>query len=305
MPPVSYLVGADLANYGVPGATAAQAQQASQLVNGHLKRPEGLVWAPDAAGNPAYMAGLDPQITYKAPGGIAAGAAVTVPLTGGPVTLDLIGEALVLDRGNSATVETAVVSGADPVGKTITLGRVANAHSVNCPLDRGCTIFEERPLPAERSLARVARWPVVSLLSGLGRYAYGRRSSQAEGSVEEFNLLLATVSHFGGPPQWLPFDVGNASFNVTTGEVWVPSGVLLAYYSEVRLWYVAGWAQANVPADIKQACANIIQTLTNLGGNLGAKMVRAGDTAIQRGAATLFDDNTKDLLGPYMARLFA
>lgn len=51
-----------LARYGV---SAGLIKNASSLVNEFLDRPEGLVWVPDAAGQPARMTGAAPSIFEK------------------------------------------------------------------------------------------------------------------------------------------------------------------------------------------------------------------------------------------------
>lgn len=302
MPPNQYLVGNDLADYGVPTATTAQIIAASKTIDAYLKRPEGLIWISDSTGNPAYMAGLDPLVTYQAASAISPGVNVSFAVTGGPVTLDLVGEVLVLDRTNSAAAESCVVNAIS--GTTITLTSVLNPHPSGFSLDRGLLIKEEKSLPDTRSITRVARSPVVRVLSGMGRYAYGRRSQQTEGYVEEFNLLAA-VSHFGGPPLWIPFDATVTGVNSTTGEIWVPAGVLLAYYSDVRLWYVAGWAQTNIPSDIKQACANLIAAANASGNVPGAfRTMRAGQSELVRFGNTIVDADILRLLAPFRIREF-
>jgi hypothetical protein len=79
-------------------------------------------------------------------------------------------------------------------------------------------------MPNKRSVARVAKWPIINVVSLLGRYAYGRRSDQVGGLYQEMNLL-ASVQTFGGPPQWIPINVTQSSWSDQNGDIWVPAGM--------------------------------------------------------------------------------
>jgi hypothetical protein len=123
--------------------------------------------------------------------------------------------------------------------------------------------------------------------------------------VDEFNLL-ASLTAFGGPPAWEFFPLQSTGIDPETGQVWVPAGVMLAYYSEVNLWYVAGYAQGNIPDAVKFACAQLITAAINYpqfaAGNV--KSFKAGDTQIQMFAATMLSDDSKRQLDPFRAKLF-
>jgi len=194
--PSRYILPNEYPVYGLPNTTTdPQVFQASALIDAYLQRPEGLVWLPDSLGQPAYMAALEPKLTLNSSGAITAGSKVTVPLAQNVLILsDMLGEVVILDRG-SANVEACVISN---VGQgTITLLNVINSHSANCTIDTGLTIMEQRQLPAKRSIVRTMR-PIVRLLSGMGRYGYGRRTDQTAGFYNEVNLLAA-IQTFGGP----------------------------------------------------------------------------------------------------------
>jgi hypothetical protein len=125
-----------------------------------------------------------------------------------------------------------------------------------------------------------------------------------QGNYSEFNLL-AILQQFGGPPAFVPLDVLQIGVNPISGELWIPAGLLLAYYSTVRLHYLAGWQQAYLPYDIKQACANLVAGLANpLLGNAALKAVSMVGISIQRFAPTVIDDDTKRILNQYKSRLF-
>ncbi|MFI5022784.1 MAG: hypothetical protein ACHQRJ_14180 [Alphaproteobacteria bacterium] len=296
-----YLQPADYAGFGIAAATADQVQQASMLINGHLKRPEGLIWGADANGAPAYMAGLNAALALSAAAAFAPGSNVQVSLSGPSLGRDAVGEVVTVDRANAGACETCVIASVAPGG--LTLQGVSFAHASGATLELGMAILEERAMPKDRSVTRLARWPVVRLLSGLGRYGYGRRDAQTAGELAEYNLL-AVVSSFGGPPLWIPFDVSQADVSVATSEVWVPAGALLAYFSEVRLRYLAGWSAAQLPQDIKQACANIVRAILDQGMAANIESYSAGDTRVKLFSDTLLDADTKAMLAPYRARLF-
>lgn len=295
-----YLQSGDYATYGVSDGTAAQAQSATQTINGYLKRPEGLIWLPDANGMPAWMATPNPTMRYTVAGGIAPGSNVVVNIPNAQFGFQTVGEVVILDSANAGIAEACVV--ATTSGSSLTLQSVQFSHPSNTTVDFGLTIMDEKALPAKRPITRTSRTPVARLIAGFGRYGYQRRSDQAAG-MEFIATLLPVVQGFGGPPLWVPFNVGDIDVNMNTGEMWVPAGLLLAYYTDVRLRYVAGWSQANLPVDIKQACANIVRGMIDnpMTGNI--KMMKAGDAALQRFGPESLDDDTKSLLEPYRARL--
>jgi len=297
--PSEYLTSGEYGTYGVPSATAEQVQQASTLIDGYLQRPEGLVWSPDANGQPAWMTALDPSFTLNAPGAIAAGANVSVPVTG-PVGSVQVGDVLIVDKATQGSEEACVV--AETAADSVTLETVQFAHNAGVDLDAGLVILEERAMPKARPKTRVSRWPAVRLLGGQGRYAYARRGQVPQFNMEDFNLL-STMTTYGGPPTWERFSVQTAELTMN-GEVWVPAGILLAYYTHVRLQYVAGFQASTLPPEIKQACAKIVTHAQQYGLGDGVRSYKAGDTAIQRFAASAMDADTKALLSKYQARTF-
>lgn len=298
--PSCYLSSDDYAAFGVPMATASQVTLASAFIDAYLGRPEGLVWAPDATGRPAYMLALNPTFTLTAGAFIAPGVAVDVPVTGGQVAQ--VGDIVILDRTDPTLCEACRVSKVAP--GVVTLASVQFAHNTRAQIEFGLTISEERSMPPDRPVTSVSRAPVVALLGGQGRYGYGRRGAQNRSAPNDFNLL-ASVATFGGPPQWQVFSVVDADVNPQTGQVWIPTGFMLAYYSDVRLHYIAGFSYASLPYEVKQACANIIQAKGNntaLDGNI--QTLTMGTTKITRFSNTLMDDDTKRMLLPFRARMF-
>lgn len=300
-----YIQPGEYPDYGLPAATTvAQVRAASALLDAYLGRPEGLIWAPDWAGMPCYMVAAPASFSFVSLGAIAPGANVAVAIANGVNLTDKIGEAVILDRANAGLTEACAIVGASP--GSITLGNVAKSHASSCTLELGLTINEERALPAKRSITRVAARPIVRLIAGAGRFGYGRRGDQQSNLYGDVNLL-AMMAAFGGPPAWVPFDVGQANISSTSGEIWVPPGLMYgAYFTEARVSYIAGFAQAALPGIVKSATAlgvNASANFPEITGNI--KMARAGDTAVERFRDSVLDADTRQQLAPFKSFAFA
>lgn len=297
----AYLEGADLAAFGVAGATTAQVNAASSLIDGYLSRREGLLWAPDANGSPAYMLGLQATASLTLTTALAPGLGVQATVTG-PTSMIAPGAVLIADIATPTATEALVVQAI--TGQVLTFVNVQIAHSIGAVLAAGFTIVEQRTMPQGRPITQVSRTPIANALSGVGRYGYQRRSDDGFGNMDTYNLL-AVMSKFGGPPAWEPFSLQANSIDPQSGQIWVPAGVLLAYYTEVKIHYVAGWTYASLPYEIKQACANIISAQANfpeLNGNI--QSIKTGAGAVTRFKDTVLDSDTKAMLQPYKARVF-
>lgn len=298
--PSVYLQSSDYATYGVPNATAAQVIQACTMIDAFLDRPEGLIYVPDADGAPSYMQNLSPASSNISLGSISPGVNVNVPVSGN-LGVDLQGYVVILDRGNSSMEACSIVS---VTGSVIQLANVKFSHNVATKLEFGMTIFETRNMPKNRPLFTVLRkTPIVNFISGRGRYAYTRRGNEVGTGMTYFNML-AVYTQFGGPPLWEVFDSTRTSINLQTGECWVPAGILLAYYTEVQISYVAGWTYQNLPSGIKQAAATLVGNLALNPTGVFTKMT-AGGTSLQRASASNMDLDTQSLLLPYSARSFS
>lgn len=300
--PSSYLAPGDFAAWGVPSSTTPQqVTQASTIIDTHLNRSEGLVWAPDCFGRPAYMAALQPLQTVTLAAPMAAGRNITIAMSF--ATPDLIGEVFIIDRATPALCEPLTVTAVDPIAGTVTFAQALKAHATGATLEAGLTIVEDRALPAKRSIARVSRPQLAGLISVVGRYSYGRRSDRFDNDLNDLNLL-ASVAQFGGVPAWSIVDVGQVSVSTITGECWIPPGLLLAYFSEVRLRYVAGFPATAIPPAIKQATASVIaNTLASQDSNPIYKVIQAGGTKMERFADTYIDGDTAAALSSYKVRL--
>lgn len=309
-----YIQPADYATYGLPAnTTVAQVTQASALIDGWLRRPEGLIYGVDYTGaQPAYMVGLSPTYSFKSVGSITSGPGnVVVPITatGYVAPSAIIGQPVVLDRANANQCEVCVVTAIQNNPSRLTLQSFNNPtmgcmqnHSANCTLEFGLSIMEERTMPEKRNLTRTAR-PPLQILSGMGRYGYGSRLDQIKGLYAEFNLL-ATISQFGGPPQWEPFPISNIDASTATHEVWVPAGLLLSYFSEVRLYYVSGFALADLPIEVPTGCASIVKALQNnaqLGFTANINQIKAGTGSISRTITSAMGHDTREMLKEHRA----
>ena len=304
--PSQYIALSEAGEYGLGAVTSGQLTSASLMIDAYLKRPEGLVWAPDSRGNPCYMTSLSPTATFTLNAPIAPGASVPVSLSG-PVQILQTGDTIILDSAIPALTEACVVAtttSPPSPSVAITLQNVINVHSSGAQGFLGLTIAEQRYMPASRPLTFLSRTPVMNVISGVGRYGYGRRGDHADYNMEQFNLLAA-VSKFGGPPVWELFQQSYPSgWDPQTGQLWVPAGIMLAYYSEVRLQYVAGFSMNNIPPVIKMAVAQLVSAMQANPGLGAIKSYKAGDTSVTMFAASILSADTKAAIGQFSARMY-
>lgn len=312
MPASAYLQSGDLANYGVPTATAAQIAQASVLIDAYLRRPSGLLYTADSNGNPCFMSALDPEFTLTASASFGPGNGIQVPVAG-PLAALQIGDCVVLDRATPSLTEVVQVTSIDITNGKVTLGSTAAnvpngvqfAHNSGCNLETGLVVTERKYLPKNRSEVTLGYTPVMRVIGGTGRYGYGRRGEAGATNTDNFNLL-ASLNKFGGPPAWEIWPANSAAgIEPYTGQLWVPAGIMLAYYSEIRVRYVAGYLYSNLPSDVKLACAQIIVALQQNPQIGNVKNLKSGDTAIEQFSASVLSDDVKAMLQPFRARAFA
>ncbi len=97
-----------------------------------------------------------------------------------------------------------------------------------------------------------------------------------------------------GLPNWQTL----TQFSYLDGEGLWATGLNLG--TQLQVTYLAGWPYASLPARIKQACANIVSTISaypDMSGNI--QSLKAGDGAITRFKDTVLDADTKRMLSPY------
>ncbi|MDE2101962.1 MAG: hypothetical protein KGL39_32245 [Patescibacteria group bacterium] len=302
----SYLTLADAPAYGLNTVSQVQINGASALIDAYLRRPEGLLWTPDAAGQPCYMTGAEPDYSLTLTGSIAPGSNVPVTFASGPYQILQVGDQLVLEYGvtaNASALEVVTLATVPLPGNSagFTFQSVSYAHSAGAIAAHGLVIEEQKYMPKSRPITMMSRTPLVRVLSGVGRYGYGRRGEGADYNMEQFNLLAA-LSKFGGPPYWELFQPAYAqNWDPNTGQLWVPAGVMLAYYSEVKVRYVAGFS--TLPAAVEAACVQIIQAMQANPVLGDIKGLKAGDTAIQYAASSVMSADVKAMLSPYAVRI--
>ncbi len=154
------------------------------------------------------------------------------------------------------------------------------------------------------------KWPIASVISGQGQLGYPRRGSANRFAYDQLYSLLPPVAQFGGPPIWQQFNLASNSYDPNTGRCWISSSIYLQFYTQVRIYYNAGWTYLSLPSQIKQACANIANTLSNSVGLLPIfKTIKQGDTSVTRFgnnpyANTQIDGDTQKMLDPFATRRF-
>lgn len=300
--PSEYLLADERVNYGVPNATTPQIQQASILVDAHLKRPEGLEYIANSVdGSPVCMFAKTPSATFTVAGGLATGTDVVATLSG-PLQMLKKGAALTVDKSAVTKAETLLVKSVN--GATVTFERVLYAHTAPATLEAGLLIDESKHLASGRGVMLMARTPVVQFFSVEGRYGPTRRGNYPFPHGMDFDLVQI-ASQFSPQGVWEQVNLAQLDFQPDTGEVWLPAGMLMAPFTEVRVGYVAGFRREHIPSQIKQVVANLIQNqaASPLAGNV--KLIRAGDTQIERFLATVMGQDELKELESFRARVYA
>lgn len=298
-----YIASGEYDTYGLAAGsnTDRAVTAASALIDGHLRRPEGLVWSPDFAGLPCFMAGAVPIQSWKIQADIEPGSNVTVSLDSAP-SATILGEAMVLDAPTPDHCETVVVTAID--GANVTFGTVGHVHSVTSPLDLGLVISERKLVGYQCPAAFLSRGPVARVVAVGSRWD---ASSRREPSLSDpqhgyigFSTGIGVVPQ-SAPPQWNLLDPSLVDCDPGTGKLLVHA---VSARSEVRACYLAGWPSTGLPDIVKQICARVAQTILQQDPHmpLDAKLYKAGDTAIQRFANTMIDDDMRVQLIPFAAK---
>jgi hypothetical protein len=303
----NYLSTQDIATYGLTPVQAAMSARASMTVDAYLRRPEGLVWAPDLNGLPCYMVNKSPRRTILVQAGftIAPGNSVVVPVQGLDLPVDALGEVLWLDRATPSNTEAVTIQAIAPGELTLStvLGTHAPGSNAAVVMELGLAIQEEKQFAKSRQLVRTTR-PVAALLSVMGRYGYSRRSDQAAGMYQDVNLL-AIVSVFGGPPLWVPVLINQVGVAWgTNDELYVPAGMYLAPFNEARITYVSGFSSDSLPDPIKMATATICAALVEQDSTANVQRFRAGQTDLIRFSDQVIPADIKNALRDFKARAF-
>jgi hypothetical protein len=163
---------------------------------------------------------------------------------------------------------------------------------------------EQLRLPSGRNRVLLSYTPAVALapatipyVTAQGRYGYPRRASSSM-QVFPATSLLELSSIFGGPPQWEDIDVTQIVDNHATGEIWLPPGIYMAQYTEIKITYTAGYVV--VPDAIMAACAYLVFAYLERAAMMGMK---GKVTALVASDHTLIDADIKAMLDPYRVRV--
>ena len=287
--PSAYILPADYETFGIADATDAQVASASRMVDAQIGRPDGLLWAADANGLPAWMAGKTPSRTYTLTSPLAAGDAVTITLPFGAFGPGSVGSPVVLDRSNDQAAETCIITAA--TGTKLTLANAQFAHAAGGTLDFGLAITEEVRI-AHGGMARTAARPLARVLSITGSYR-GVNQPYLD-CIDELLTIGSTTSILN------PFPVSQCDVDEITGICWLLPGDVRSGFSRVKLSYIAGWSYDTLPEAIKQAVAAIVRGGIDSGMPAGNwKMIKDGDATIERFSGGLIDAATMGLLSPY------
>lgn len=300
-----YIVSGEYASYGLPsgGTTQQNVKAASALIDGYVMRPEGLVWSPDISGQPCFMAGAAAKRTWAIEADIEPGTSVSVALDSVPLA-SILGETLVLDAPTPSSCEAAVVTALS--GSTVTFDSIVRVHSATSPATLGLVISERRNVGYQGPVAFLSRSPIARLLAVGTTW---ERSSIREpslsdnrrGLVGDYAEGVGPVPNFGSTvPQWNLLDPTLLDCDIDTGKLLVR---IFGPRNEVKVNYLAGWTQPTLPDIIKRACASLVLAIQGQDpATAGAKLYKAGDTAIQRFNNSLFDDDMKLQLDEFRAK---
>lgn len=187
-------------------------------------------------------------------------------------------------------------------GCSVTEGQVRFAmsiiHQVVCRASLWIEEYEQRlSVPDDRMQVILAARPVVRIIGAAGRYSVGRRDRL---SLNQINLdAEASTLVSGSPPAWHEIDTNNIDVNRATGEIWLPSGILLVNYNEVMLKYTSGFAQ--MPDRIIAALINIVNDVSAKGSS-DRTFYSVGKVQRTFSKGGFVSQTTYDLLEPFVVR---
>lgn len=158
-----------------------------------------------------------------------------------------------------------------------------------------CT--ERNRLPEGRPITRASVTP-LAIASGAATPFVSLRARHACLRGPNAATLAEFLAPFGGPPAWVDLDPAQTDYNTATGEIWLPTGLFGALYSEVEMTYTAGYAE--VPEGAKLACAQIIRNMESHPA-ANVRTAQLDRLQLEYFAASLLDEDTRRLLAPYVA----
>jgi hypothetical protein len=195
----AYIRAIDWADYGIVDATYDQVEAASRLADAYMGRPEGVLWLPDATGQPGWMAALTPTKRFFLTGDITPGSSVQLSFPGVKFGPSDVGQVVILSRTDKAAAEPCVITAAS--SGSITLDGVQFGHPQGASVEFGLTLLSEVGAPGLWKTIRLGRTPVARLLAGFGRC--GRLAPR---SYDPLAWIAATTD-------WTQFDVSACDIN--------------------------------------------------------------------------------------------
>jgi len=162
------------------------------------------------------------------------------------------------------------------------------------------TYTERLAIQPDRQQVLLSVLPVLELLRAGGRYTHGQRhTSRTYGSQIDFLLLNGGI---GTPPGFIPLLIDEFDLYGATGELWIPSGILLHGWTEIEVEYLAGWTQP--PDRLKFAIAEIINTM-RAKGVAGRQSYRVGSVSQQFASEGFVSKTARDALQPFIVQVLA
>lgn len=253
--PSEYIASGEYATYGLSaGTTSAQVQAASAIIDAMLDRTKGVVWSPDANGQPSFMAGAIASQSWTTVGATVAGSSVVVTLNGKPPA-SLLGQPVLVDRATALAVEACVVSAVS--GATITLTTLQFNHAGGVTVEAGMFLEERRTATGTRPSIFVREKPLAGLVSARRRFT-GSHLGLSAGYDSGYQDFSAITSQVSSTSPWSTIDVTTLDWEATTGQIFADVG----NYSEIQAFYVAGYPSTAIPKQVKLACAQIVNSQT-------------------------------------------
>jgi len=156
---------------------------------------------------------------------------------------------------------------------------------------------ERNRLPEGRPITRASVTP-LAIAGGATTPFVSLRARYASLRGPDATTLAGFLEAFGGPPAWVDLDPAQTDYNAATGEIWLPTGIFGALYSEVEMTYTAGYAEA--PEGAKLACAQIIRNMESHPA-VNVRTAQLDRLQLEYFAASLLDEDTRRLLAPHVA----
>lgn len=297
----SYLDPSEYADFGVAGMTDDKIENACLVVDAYLSRPEGLTYTTDMEGYPLCMSRKLPEASFRFRADVSPGSDVAVSISSGPILV--AGSALVLDRLTPSSAETVFVKQVIDTNNVI-LANVTKAHAALSPIEAGMVVENTLNVPKGRFFVTLPASPLRRLVSAVGRIGYSRRGDMQGTLSATAYGMLTSVSQFGGAPLWQLINVAASDIELEKNQVWTPMGLLMTPYSEVRMAYIAGYPESNVPVAVKRAVASLAKAIAESPASSSVSVFKAGEVQMERFVASVLDEDLRMMLSPYRANVY-